>query len=139
MKRPISVTTIAWFSIVYAVVSLVPKLIVLVDPRAFEFASQLSAAQQAGAARLLPFAVQMTHALIGSAVLLTAGVAMLRGRGWARILLIVWMLSVLVVTLLVLGLSYQWYAKSAVAIIVIALLYRRAASQYFQAHGMDSP
>jgi hypothetical protein len=66
------------------------------------------------------------------AQLLVAGIFMLKGRGWARITLIIWVSSVLIITFIVVGLSTQLYAKSIVSIFLILPLFHSGPNKYFK-------
>jgi len=132
LKRPIYITIISWFFIAYAVLSLIPKLALIIIPEAYEMAAELSASQGNYWVVHVPFWVQIMHAYIGSIVLIISGIFMLKGRAWAKNLLVIWMLSVLVITFSVAGFSFHMYAKSIVTIIIILLLYRPAAGNYFK-------
>ncbi|WP_126452938.1 hypothetical protein [Sulfuriflexus mobilis] len=132
MKRPLSITLIAWFFIVYAVLSLIPKLILFISPEAYDMAKDYSALHKSNEILSIPFWAQILHACLGSVVLAISGLFMLKGKAWARTTLVVWILSVVIITFLVAGLTLQLYTKSVVAIIIFLMLYWPGANKYFK-------
>ena len=79
-KRPISVTIVAWVLIVIAVMSM------LVSP----FSLRNPAAKQMMSRSPLPFVLQYTFMFLGLLITLVSGIAILKGKNWARFLYIAW-------------------------------------------------
>ena len=136
--RPRAVTIISWFSIVYALFSVIPKVFLLIDPETYGIALELNDSVQDMGLVNVPFSFQVAHALIGVPVLLFSGIFMLKGRLWALVALLLWMVGVIVLTLFVSGFSTSLYAKLAVAGIVAFLLTRPLELAYFLSPGDDN-
>ncbi|MFC1885371.1 hypothetical protein ACFL2O_11455 [Thermodesulfobacteriota bacterium] len=79
-QRPISVTIVAWALIVIAVISL------LVSP----FSLRNPAAKQMMNRSPLPIVLQYTLMFLGLFITLLSGIAILKGKNWARFLYIIW-------------------------------------------------
>ena len=132
MKRPLYVASISCFFIVYAFFSLIPKLMLLITPEVYDIAKNLCASNDSNEIISVPFWVQVLHAYLGSVVMLVSGIFMLKGHAWARITLMIWVSSVLIITFLVTGFSFQLYIKSIVAIIISLSLYQPRPNKYFK-------
>ena len=79
-NRPTSITVICWILIIMGGISLVTSTINLNNPIAEELMSRSP----------IPVTVQYTILYIGLLVMLVSGIAMLKGRNWARYLCVVW-------------------------------------------------
>ena len=130
-RRPRAVTIIAWFFIGYALVSAIPKLLLLVSPEAYQSTLEMNRVLSGGGFIQVPFPYQMAHALIGVPVFVISGIFMLNGRRWALVSFLLWIFGVLLFTFIVSGVSIQLYAKMFVAGIITVLLTRPGSLAYF--------
>lgn len=79
-KRPLPVSIVAWYLIVTGSILLVSTVVTMVHPVVNEM---LSMGQT-------PVAMQYVFRFLGIGVILTAGVAILKGKNWARFLYLGW-------------------------------------------------
>ncbi len=102
-RRPPAVAFVALFCIVYALLTALPKAWLLVDAEAYRLTAELVAARSVHGLLPVPFGLQVAHAVLGLPVLLAVGIGLLRGHGWAALLLAAWIVGVLLLTLFVVG------------------------------------
>jgi len=131
MTRPLGVTLVAWFFMLWALFTVIPKAFLLINPEAYSTALELNAALQASASWPVPFWFQLLHAFFGVVVILVCGIFMLRGRLWALVMFLIWIVGVLGLTLAVSGLSVSLYMKATVAVAVAILLLTPKSLAYF--------
>ncbi len=123
-ERPTSVTIISWFLVITAVLGLFTCLISFNNTQVRELMSKSP----------VPFNVQIAISIVGLVNTFAAGVGMLKGRNWARVLYVTWA-----------GLAhfYGWFTsplKLATIpgviffLIVTFLLFRPTANQFFSTH-----
>lgn len=79
-SRPKSVTVVCWILIVIGILPIFTLQHAMNDPRAAELMSQSP----------LPLSVQYGMIYLGLAITLISGIAMLKGKNWARMLYIGW-------------------------------------------------
>ena len=130
-RRPLSVTVISWLCVMWALVSMVPKAFLFMDPATRELALEFSQAISGGGWLRVPLWVQLWHALLGVPVMILSGLFMLRGRSWALVTLLFWMLGALVLNLAVAGLTTSLYLKLATAALIVIVLTRGKALAFF--------
>lgn len=80
----------------------------------------------------LPVEVHLAHGIMSSLVWIVAGIFMLKGNNWARLLALFWGLTVLMLTFLVAGFSLSLYMKSGTYSILLYFLTRPGCLEYFQ-------
>ncbi len=131
--RPVAVTVIAVLAVAYGVLTLPVKLLVLLSPELFADMAELMSATSEAAIVAIPLPVQMAHGMVGSLVWIAAGVALMKGLNWARWLAIFWAATVLLITLLLLGLGTSLLLKTATFAVMCFFLTNRKASAYFTA------
>jgi len=132
MPRPLSVTIISIVAIILGVYTLAIKLLVILVPDSYALFVEFAAAMNTHALLKLPVEFHLAHAITGSVVWIVAGLFMLRGKNWARLLALLWGLGVLVLTLLVARLSLPFYLKLATWLLMLYLLTRERSSRYFR-------
>lgn len=132
MKRPITLTILAWFLIIYSALTLVTKVFIVINPEAYKLAQDLSDNLNNQALIPVSFHLQLMHALIGSILIILAGIFILKGHRWSRVLLFVWMVSVLIITFLVTGLSIQFYLKTVITTLLTLLIFNSTSNSYFK-------
>ena len=104
-KRPLTVTVICWFFMLWAFFSVIPKVFLLIDPAAYRQALDLSNALSNQGFLHIPLWFQLAHAFFGVPVIIVSGIFMLKGRFWAFAAFLIWIFGVIVLTLAVSGLS----------------------------------
>ena len=132
MPRPISVTIISIVAIIVGMYTLAIKLLVVTNPDSYKVFVEFAAAMSAHAWLQLPVAFHLAHAFTGSVVWIVSGLFMLRGKNWARVLALLWGLSVLILTLLVAHFSLPFYLKLASWLLMLYFLTRERCSHYFR-------
>lgn len=113
-QRPRSVTIISWIFIIFGSIALLSGLLPL---------RQITSAQL-GAEIKSHWMVHLSRILA-----IVAGLFMLRGRNWARWLLVVWILFHVVLSAL--HSLTQLLLHAAIFTLILYFLFRRDASDYF--------
>lgn len=132
MPRPTSVTIISIAAIIIGVYTLAIKLLVIINPGSYALFVEFAAAMNTTAWVKLPVEFHLAHAVTGSVVWIVAGLFMLGGKNWARVLALLWGLGVLALTLLVARLSLPFYLKLATWLLMLYLLTRERSTRYFR-------
>ena len=128
MKRPTSVTIIAWILIVLSGLSLVTSTLTLNNPVAQDLMAQSP----------LPLSVQYAMLYVGLALSIVCGIAMLKGQNWARFLYVVWTAISLVIGFATSPMKAAMLPGLVVFVIVIVFLFLPKANAYFSAAGAAS-
>ena len=131
-QRPRAVAFVALLCIVYALLTALPKAWLLVDAEAYRLTAELVAARSVHGLLPVPFGVQVAHAVLGLPVLLAVGIGLLRGHGWAVLLLAAWIAGVLVMTLLVVGWGASFLIKLFTGIVMLAPLATSRSRAWFE-------
>lgn len=119
MRRPRSITFIAWLFILVGAAGLLNDLWPLLTPDA---ARQLTKLKADGLADLVPAWTSRLLAIVG-------GAGLLRGHNWARWLLVAWM--VFHIGLSLVHSLAEFLTHGAVFAPLLYLLFRRSAEPYF--------
>nr|WP_315391792.1 hypothetical protein [uncultured Duganella sp.] len=122
IKRPTSVTVVAWYFIISAFFSLFAMARTNQDPMLRELMSQ-------GA---LPFAVQQSLMFAGFVASLVAGAGFLMGYHWSRVLFVGWTLISLLVTLLTSPMKWMVIPAMLVSGVLAYFLFSRRANLFFR-------
>lgn len=112
MKRPQSITIISWLFIIFGSIALFSGLLPLSNNLTLE---QLKGHWMVHLSRILA---------------VVAGVFMLRGRNWARWLLVVWIAFHIVISAL--HSLFQLLLHAVIFTVILYFLFRRDASSYFK-------
>ena len=110
---------------------MIPKVFLLIDPEAYRLAVDLNQAFSNRGFLYVPLSFQLTHAFVGVPVIVVSGIFMLKGRFWALVTFLLWILGTLGLTLVVSGLSISLYLKSGTAAVIAILLIRPKTLAYF--------
>lgn len=123
MKRPTSITVIAWFLLISSGLSLVAV------PYYMSNSELLDALKQTTS---LPPMTLMIITLINTAATFAAGIGMLKGKGWSRALYV----AVTVIGLVITGVTTQAPTSLLpgviISLIIIVLVFRPKASAFFR-------
>ena len=123
MKRPTSVSIIAWFLIATSLISVITSYTSLDNP----------VAQELMAKNLLPMSVQYVMLYVGLAISLASGFAMLKGLNWGRTLYVVWSVLGIVIGLATSPMKLMLVPGVIVLGIIVFFLYRPKANAFFSA------
>lgn len=128
-QRPLSVSIIARVLIFFGVLSLVTTLATFVAMTFFGHREMLAALER----NPLPIPVQYAMGITGLSVMVIAGVAMLRGRHWGRVLYIAWTLFGTLVGVLTTPQKLTLIPGFVLFLIMVFFLFRPAANAFFRA------
>lgn len=123
MKRPTSVTVIAWILIVMSSLSLVTSVLTFNNPMVKEVMAQSP----------LPLSIQFAMMYVGLFVTLVSGIAMLMGRNWARFLYVGWSVIGFIVGLLTSPMKAAMIPGIVVFAVIAFFLFRPKATAFFTA------
>lgn len=121
MKRPTSVSVIAWFLIATSLISVITSYTSLNNP----------IAQELMAKNLLPLSVQYVMLYVGLAVSVASGVAMLKGWNWGRTLYVAWSVFGLVIGLATSPMKLVLIPSAIILAIIAFFLYRPKVNAFF--------
>jgi hypothetical protein len=130
--RPLSISIISWFFILWELFSVIPKVLLIINPEAYKHAMKLNQTLSAKSFLTVPFELQLAHAFVGVVVILISGIFMLKGRLWALITFLAWIYGVVLLTLAVTGLSVFLYLKLGTAMVITIVLTRPKPFAYFR-------
>jgi hypothetical protein len=120
-KRPLSVSIIAWFLIITAGISLVITPVSMNSPVARDMMEESP----------MPVPAQFALMFFGLLVSIVAGIGMLKGKNWARLLYVVWGGIGIIIGLLTSPVKTALIPSVLVFALIAVLLYRPGANSYF--------
>lgn len=135
---PKRVKFIAVLSIAYAAITSFPKVLLLVNRELYENTKLLVSSVSSKGLLEVPFSLQITHALIGTIVMIISSIYMLHGKRWALNLWSLWVLGVLILTLAVAGFSVHFFSKLTVAVALLAMLHSGKSKIFFRSTEIHS-
>ena len=127
-ERPTSITVIAWILIVMAGISLITSAFYLNNPTARELMSR----------NPIPIPVQYLMTYVGLLVTLICGIAMLKGRNWARLLYVIWSIIGFVIGIATSPIKVAMIPGFVVFVVIVFFLFRPIANKYFTASEVES-
>lgn len=131
LSRPHSLSAISILMVSYGVLSLIPKVVFLIPSEQSDWAWDLVETMILSGPVPLPIWLHVSHALIGSAVWIIAGIFVWKGANWARWLAVLWGLSVLLLTASAHGFSGSFPWKGGTYLLGIYFLVKKSARDYF--------
>lgn len=131
-KRPLTVAVVAWFFILWAIITAIPKAFLVLDTEAYQLASEFNQLLSNNSLLNIPFWFQLAHAFVGFFVLIISGIYMLKGRMWSLIVFFCWIYGVVLLTYLTSGLSISFYTKLTVVIVITLLLTQPKTVSFFR-------
>ena len=122
IRRPISITIIAWWLILSGIFGAIFSATMELSPALVEIASRSP----------IPVSVQEVYGLINGLVVIGCGIGFLQGAPWSRLLYLVWSM---------LGFVYGFFVSPGWMIVavfifygvVLSILCRRSANLWFEA------
>ena len=121
MKRPTSITVIAWILLISSLFSIAANFYNMSNPLVLEMMAR-------GA---LPISAQFGMIFIGLVVTIVASIAMLKGREWSRKLYLGWSALAMLVSLGTSPMKVMLIPSFLVLALVAYFLYRPKANAYF--------
>lgn len=79
-KRPISISVVAWITIISGIISFCTTTLMRDNPMAIELMEK----------NLLPISVQYILGYLGISIMIVCGCFLLKGENWSRILYVTW-------------------------------------------------
>lgn len=131
IKRPLSVSILAWITLIVAVVELAAAAIVLFMPTVRENLISIGFHTSKQAIIQLPLSIHYLVGGITPLLLLAAGVGVLYAKNWARFIIVMWGGLMLLFTYITTGSIVFTAQQSIVYIIIIIILFSRKAHTYF--------
>lgn len=121
MKRPTSVTVIAWILIVMSGISMVSSTVSL----------NISMVRELMAKSPVPILLQFVMIYVGLLITIVSGIAMLKGQTWARLLYVGWSIIGFVVGVLTSPMKAAMIPGLVVFAVITFFLFRPKANEYF--------
>lgn len=121
MKRPTSVSVIAWILIVMSAISLLTSTVSLNNPMARELMAK----------SLLPVPLQFVMLYVGLLITIVSGIAMLKGQNWARFLYVGWSAIGFVIGILTSPMKAAMIPGLVVFAVLTFFLFRPKPNEYF--------
>lgn len=121
MKRPISLSIIAWFLIVTAVISVVSGIFTLNNPAALEVLAK----------NPMPLPMQYGMMFVGLVVTLASGIGILKGYNWGRFLYLGWGVLGLIISALTSPMKMTLIPGLLFLVVISFLLFRPKATLFF--------
>jgi len=122
-KRPKSITVVSWILIILGAISLVTSTITLNNPMAQELMAKSP----------IPVNIQYIMMYVGLLIMLVCGVAMLKGKNWARLLYVGWSAIGFVIGIATSPIKTAMIPGLVVFLIIAFFLFRPKANEYFKA------
>lgn len=121
-SRPTSVTVIAWFMIASSILSAFTLLPAMNNPQVRELMAKSP----------VPIPVQIAISYVGLSLTIIAGIAMLKGCNWGRLLYVIWSGCGMVFGFATSPLKGAMIPGMVVYLLFCFLLYRPVATAYFR-------
>ena len=121
-KRPTSISVIAWIVIVLGGISLITTTIMIDNPMVIDLMSK----------SLLPVPIQYVISYVGILIMIVSGVAMLKGKNWARLLYIIWNLISFVIGIITSPMKAAMIPSFVVFLVAAFFLFRPKANEFFK-------
>jgi hypothetical protein len=124
-KRPLSLTIIAWFLIIFSLLGLYGVATMGSNPQAMKMIEQMH----------MSLRVQQIWGVAGAIVNLICAYGILKGQPWSRVLYVVWGLIGVVVGFVISPMKIFVVISLVVLVVVGFFLFREAADDWFSARG----
>lgn len=124
-KRPTSITVVCWVLIALAGVSIISSVFSFNNPVTRELMSKSP----------IPVNIQYLIMFAGLVITLVCGIAMLKGRNWARLLYVGWSVTAFIIGLATSPMKAMLIPGLIIFIIFAFFLFRPKANAYFKATG----
>ena len=120
--RPKAATFIAWFSIVNGISILVSLLFSFTNPMIKEALSKST----------IPIPVQYLISCVGVGITIVSGIMMLKGKNWARLLIVGWYIFSVVMSFITAPNKIMVMPSAVVAVAISFFLFRPNVNEYFK-------
>ena len=127
-KRPTSIAIVGWVLIVLGGISLITSSLSLNNPMAKELMSRSP----------IPITIQYVMMFAGLIVTFVSGIAILKGKNWARLLYVIWSAVGLIIGIATSPMKSALIPGIVVFVIIAFFLFRPKANEYFTGAGAVS-
>jgi hypothetical protein len=125
MKRPMSVSVIAWILIVLSSISVGTSLLSFNNPMVKELMAKSP----------VPIPLQYVMMYVGLLISIVAGIAMLKGQNWARFLYVIWSAIGFVIGIATSPMKAMMIPGLVMFVLITIFLFRPEANEYFSPKG----
>jgi hypothetical protein len=126
-KRPTSIAVIAWILIVVAGISLITTTFTLNNPTVKELMSR----------SVIPVQLQFAMMYSGLLVQVVSGIALLKGKNWARLLYTIWTAVALAIGLATSPMKTAMVPGVVLFVVIVVFLFLPKANAYFKAKPVE--
>jgi hypothetical protein len=124
-KRPLSLTIIAWFLIIFSLIGLYGVMTMGSNPMAMKMIEQMHTS----------LAFQQAWGTVGALVNIGCAYGILKGQPWSRVLYVVWGAIGIVVSFFIAPMKAVIVLSIVFFVVIAAFLYTNTANDWFQARG----
>ena len=122
IKRPTSITVIAWILIAIGCLSTITTMLTINNPEVINMMKKSP----------MPIPLQYTINFIGLSIMIISGIAMLKGFNWARLLYVTWSILGIIIAFFTSPMKAILLPGLVFLAIVIFFLFRPIANEYFK-------
>ncbi|MFC1539362.1 hypothetical protein ACFL6H_08055 [Candidatus Latescibacterota bacterium] len=126
-KRPTSLTVIAWIMIIMSGISLISSTVSLMNPNPM--------LKEIMERNPIPIPIQLLLSYLQSLAIIVTGIAILKGKNWARFLYIIWSAIGFILFIPASPIKIFIIPHLVIFLIVVFILFRSPANNYFK--GME--
>lgn len=120
-QRPVSITVISWILIVIGTISLISTTAMLNNAAVLELMAKSP----------LPIPVQHALSYAGLLVTMVCGIAMLKGKNWARLLYVIWGVIGFVIGIATAPMKAAMIPGFVIFAVIVFFLFRPKATAFF--------
>lgn len=120
-QRPTSITVISWILIIIGGISLITTTAMINNP----------AVQELMAKSPLPIPVQHAISYFGLLITIVCGIAMLKGKNWARLLYVIWGVIGFVIGITTAAMKAAMIPGFVIFAVIVFFLFRPKATAFF--------
>jgi hypothetical protein len=126
MKRPLSMTIIAWFLIILSLLGLVTAFTAGSNPELAKMLAEMN----------MSLLAYQAWTVIGCIVNLVCAYGMLKGLPWSRVLYVAWSLIGIVVGFFITPMAYVILLSVLILVVIGYFLFSLKANEWFAARGL---
>jgi len=124
-KRPLSLTIIAWFLIIFSLLGLYGVFTMGSNPAAMKMLEQMHTS----------LVFQQAWGTVGALINIACAYGILKGLPWSRVLYVVWGAIGIAVSFFISPMKAMIVLSIVFFVVIAAFLYTNAANDWFQARG----
>ena len=126
MKRPLSLTIIAWLLIVFSIIGIASIFMIGSNPAAMKMMEQMPVSLE----------FQKAWAVVGTIINLAVAYGIFKGLPWSRVLYLVWGIIGLVVGFYISPMKASVVIGLILLVVICGFLWTNTANDWFQARGL---